>query len=562
MRWIAALRRSLVLLALAIAGPLVFVYIMAGIALVIPIPWAITSARWLPRLARRLAGVPEEGVYWDPPAPPIPDEDGLYRVGDKLVRKPSWWHQFDRKLDWVTDDPGAHRDFNWLLSNVVVGGVLAGTAPGLIAFGGWLLFTSWWPAAPVLIAAGVWVAPWLVQVHDRWTSLMLKAKHDGFMYRFSKASRQRVEHIWHATALFLLALTSMLTTLVSLAVGTLMHWWGLWAFGWVPVVMTNRDLTGYRRQFIQEKTGITIPAPYLPQPAPPKPRPDGMYRHGRQLYKTPNAMIRVARYRWVMTDRATWRDFGSGFLDVLAGPFAIIATFFVGQRSLRLQGKVSRFLLAPTEAAVLAQRVQRLTETRADATDAQAAELRRIERDLHDGAQARLVALGLHLGAVERLIDQDPQAAKSLVARTKAASAEALVELRDLVRGIHPPVLAERGLVDAVRALALDSPLNVTVDGSLDHRPELPVESAAYFAVNELLVNAAKHARAEQVTVHIGQSEDGLRIAVTDDGRGGANVEAGGGLAGLRRRLATFDGTLDLDSPPGGPTVAVLQIPA
>jgi signal transduction histidine kinase len=136
-----------------------------------------------------------------------------------------------------------------------------------------------------------------------------------------------------------------------------------------------------------------------------------------------------------------------------------------------------------------------------------------------------------------------------------------LVELRDLVRGIHPPVLAERGLVDAIRALALDSPLNVTVHGELPNRPEPPLESAAYFAVSELLVNAAKHAHANHITIHIGHSTEALRILVTDDGRGGASPTKGTGLKGLERRLATFDGTLTLQSPPGGPTTATIDIP-
>jgi signal transduction histidine kinase len=268
------------------------------------------------------------------------------------------------------------------------------------------------------------------------------------------------------------------------------------------------------------------------------------------------------RYRWVMTDRATWRDFASAPVDVVTGIFAVLASLFAGPWALRRQGRVSRFLLAPTHAAVLAQRVQQLTTSRADATDAQAAELRRIERDLHDGAQARLVALGMTLGAVERLIDQDPELAKSLVAKSREASADALVELRDLVRGIHPPVLAERGLADAIRALALDSPLDVTVQGSLSGKPDAPIESAAYFAVNELLANTAKHANAKHVAIHIGQTADCLEISVTDDGRGGADLAKGTGLQGLQRRLATFDGSLDLTSPAGGPTVASIRIPS
>jgi signal transduction histidine kinase len=271
--------------------------------------------------------------------------------------------------------------------------------------------------------------------------------------------------------------------------------------------------------------------------------------------------MRNARYRWVMTDAATWRDFASAYVDTLFGLIAVPLAVFAPVWARSLQLRVSRSLLAPTVNAVLAQRVEQLTTTRADATDAQAAELRRIERDLHDGAQARLVAMGLHLGAVERLIDQDPAAAKSLVAKTKAASAEALTELRDLVRGIHPPVLAERGLGDALNALALDSPLKVTVEGSVIGRPASPIESAVYFAVSELLTNVAKHAKASRVIIHIGHT-DLLEISVIDDGRGGASPSSGSGLRGIQRRLATFDGTFEVTSPPGGPTIATLKVPS
>ncbi|CAM5313490.1 histidine kinase [Streptomyces purpurascens] len=141
----------------------------------------------------------------------------------------------------------------------------------------------------------------------------------------------------------------------------------------------------------------------------------------------------------------------------------------------------------------LSERVRVLTETRRDAVDTSAAELRRIERDLHDGAQARLVAVGMDLGTIEALLDKDPAKAKELIAQARTSSVEALAELRELVRGIHPPVLAERGLGDAVRALALRLPVTTEVSVDLPGRAEAPVESAAYFAVSEVLTNAVKH---------------------------------------------------------------------
>jgi signal transduction histidine kinase len=193
--------------------------------------------------------------------------------------------------------------------------------------------------------------------------------------------------------------------------------------------------------------------------------------------------------------------------------------------------------------------------------DSAAAELRRLERDLHDGAQARLVALGISLRAAERLIRASPDAAAALVAEARESSQTALGELRDLVRGIRPPVLADRGLADAVRALALDTPLRTEVDAELPGRPDLAVESACYFAIAELLANAVKHSSARQAQVRIGYADGALRITVTDDGVGGADPARGSGLVGLERRLATFDGVLAVSSPPGGPTIVAIEVP-
>jgi signal transduction histidine kinase len=209
----------------------------------------------------------------------------------------------------------------------------------------------------------------------------------------------------------------------------------------------------------------------------------------------------------------------------------------------------------------LAQRIQRLTETRAVAVDTAAADLRRLERDLHDGAQARLVALGMHLRAVEKLIPTNPDAALALVAEARDTSARALTELRELVRGVHPPVLADRGLADAIRALALDSPMRVQADIDLPGRLPAPIETACYFAVAEVLTNAAKHSGARAARVSAEHHDGVLRIVVTDFGLGGADASAGTGLAGVERRLATFDGLLAVSSPPGGPTMVVIEVP-
>jgi len=205
--------------------------------------------------------------------------------------------------------------------------------------------------------------------------------------------------------------------------------------------------------------------------------------------------------------------------------------------------------------------VQTLTRTRSDAVDTAAAELRRIERDLHDGAQARLVAVGMSLQAAERLFASNPGAALALVTEAKESSSRALTELRDLVRGIYPPVLADRGLEDAIRALALDTPLPTVVDVDLPGEVERPVAAAVYFSVAEALANATKHAHARSVRIVLSHAAGTLRAEVTDDGAGGADPAAGTGLAGVERRLATFDGILAVSSPPGGPTIVVIEVP-
>ena len=221
----------------------------------------------------------------------------------------------------------------------------------------------------------------------------------------------------------------------------------------------------------------------------------------------------------------------------------------------------TRALFRSASDADLARRVTRLTRTRADAVDSATVQLRRLERDLHDGAQARLVALGMSLRAAERLIPTSPQAAVQLVAEARENSVKVLDELRQLVRGICPPVLADRGLADAIRALALDTPLRTDVEVDLPGRPDLAVETACYFAVAEALTNAVKHSGARHVQIKIRHDDGSLRISVIDDGCGGADPAAGSGLRGLERRLGTFDGVLAVNSPAGGPTIIAIEVP-
>lgn len=287
---------------------------------------------------------------------------------------------------------------------------------------------------------------------------------------------------------------------------------------------------------------------------------------GLMLYPVESAVLAAGLWR-VFQDEPYWYMFVpvDSQLTGLAALALGIVLFHFGLRGtepvLRAHFLLARKVLAPTQDQQLEQRIERLTETRHEAVDTAASELRRIERDLHDGAQARLVAMGMNLGTIEALIEKDPARAKKMLAMARESSAEALTELRDLVRGIHPPVLAERGLGDAVRALALRLPVASEVTVELPGRAEAPVESAAYFAVSEALTNTVKHAEAERIYVDLHHAEGMLRISVTDDGKGGAAVGSGSGLSGIERRLGTFDGVLAVSSPAGGPTMVTMEIP-
>ncbi|MFY1668440.1 histidine kinase [Plantactinospora sp. WMMB334] len=591
-----------------------------GLGLIFLLPLPVLAGRPLTNLVRRVAGagsgVPIGSPYRPRPAAPQPEADGRYPHANRLYRRP-WTPAFLRLLDWLLGDPASYRDLGWMLTAPVVGPLLGGLPVALVGAGGWYAAGNaarhWWavPAGLALAAAGLAVAPALLAAQRGWTRWWL-----GPTGR--QPGRLRV---WYARQLWLLlrlltllGLSLAALPLAAVSAVALVLAYGLGIVVLLPPLIRNvRWLPELRRQLAGRWSGVEIGSPYLPRSDAPQQRPDGRYQVGNHLYQTERWAAYNLRLRRLTRDPATWRDFGWLLLDpvvgglCLAAPLAAIGYGIVGlalprlwmllgvrpeggtdwyasvagsgaaaipaglalaalgllaaPAVLRVDGRWAALLLAPTAGARLALRVRRLTETRADATENQAAELRRIERDLHDGAQARLVAMGINLGTIEYLLDRDPEAARALLAEARQASARALTELRDLVRGIHPPVLAERGLVDAVRALALDTPVRTEVTAELPGRPDPPVESAAYFAVSELLTNAVKHARAARIGVDLGYADGRLRIVVTDDGRGGADGARGSGLRGIGRRLGTFDGVVDLSSPPGGPTTVILEVP-
>ncbi len=341
------------------------------------------------------------------------------------------------------------------------------------------------------------------------------------------------------------------------------------------ILLWMRGLARLTRRLAGRWCGVPITDPYLPPP----------WADGGKAGPS-------RRLGWLLADRATWRDLlwvaANGcvgwILDILPAGllvFGVVGIFApyaqLGLRLLAIGGAVfglwaapwllrgygilARSMLAPTRQAELALRVRQLARTRTEALDTGAAEIRRIERDLHDGAQARLVAMGMTLDAAGQIMDENPEAARALVFEARDASIRALAELRALVRGIHPPVLADRGLADAIQALALDSPMRIHVVSDLDGRPSAPIESAAYFAVSELLANVSKHAEARETWIDIRHTDGMLRIGVTDNGHGGADPSRGSGLRGIERRLAPFDGVMAISSPPGGPTAVTMEIP-
>ncbi|NHC13269.1 sensor histidine kinase [Motilibacter deserti] len=227
-----------------------------------------------------------------------------------------------------------------------------------------------------------------------------------------------------------------------------------------------------------------------------------------------------------------------------------------------VESALAKTLLGRDERAALQARVGTLTETRAEVVAAADAERKRIERDLHDGAQQRLVSLAMSLGRARGKLEDDPQAASKLLDEAHLEAKQALAELRDLARGLHPSVLTDRGLDAALSSVAARSPVPVRLDVDVEPRPAPAVEAVAYFTVVEALANVAKHAHAKEAAVLVRRVGPTVFVEVRDDGRGGADPAGGSGLRGLAGRVAAADGKLTVSSPPGGPTVLRAELPA
>jgi signal transduction histidine kinase len=596
--WVRGVYRSGVLLGVAAVVVVQFLLslvlllpgVLLGLVFLIPPPvlygrrltnrWRAMFAAWTDR------AVP--APYRPPPPEPAPDADGLYRHDATLYKSPRF-PRFFQRLDWLMKDPATKRDLTWQLLFPLV--------------------------TVALVPVGLLVAPWTVRAVATWSRWLLTPM-DPVRAQRKRVRGERTQRrivAWGRAGLLLccaaLEVPLLLFSLACFGLG-----FGLGFVFTIPLAVEHfRWLANLRRHFAGWD-GVDVPRPYEPRLVP-KRRPDGMLQVRNNLYKSEAMASFNARWLWTWHDVASWRDLvwlavdpvvtaallgppvaaaiygafglalpwlwttlfgaewsawygawdGNRTAGLVLGVCLVAVAFVAVGRLVAVHARWTALLLRPTREAALRRRVEQLTRSRADAVDAQAAEVRRIERDLHDGAQARLIAVGLTLGAIERLMDTDPAAAKILVRQTKETAAAALAELRDLVRGIHPPVLSERGLADAVRALALDltadTAADVTVTGALGGRPPAPVESAAYFAVSELIANATRHGGAGKVAVELRHDGGLLRVTVTDDGTGGADPSRGTGLRGIERRLGTFDGTLALSSPTGGPTVATLELP-
>ncbi|WP_431921866.1 sensor histidine kinase [Amycolatopsis tucumanensis] len=339
----------------------------------------------------------------------------------------------------------------------------------------------------------------------------------------------------------------LVVTLSLVGIATTVIWVGIPILLWTTSMV--RGFGDLERRWVRRMLGTPLP------PADRAPVEGGVLR----------------RWRMRLVDSTTWRDlaylliafplsvveFAVGLASIVLVPMAIWVAPWIGW----VHGSLAIALLGPNRAERLRVKAQQLQASRARGVDAAEAERRRIERDLHDGAQQRLVAVALNLGRVKNKLDKEPDAVRALIEEAHTDAKLAVSELRDLARGIYPAVLGDRGLDAALSALAAKTPIPVEVAVDIEPRPPAAVETTAYFIAGETLTNVAKHSGATEAQVKAWRTDDKVIIEITDNGHGGAEVRPGGGLAGLADRAATIDGVMTVVSPEGGPTVVRADLP-
>lgn len=433
----------------------------------------------------------------------------------------------------------------------------------------------------------------MMAMNEAETVYMPAAASTASPWRFSTVAATAGRDFVYLLAVFCVSIIELVVwiTGVALTIGLLVLIIGL--FVWVATAYTFRGMATIDRRLAGWIRGTPIPG----------------------VYRPPSDRSRV---RTVSADPQTWKDFGWIVLNSIFGfalatiavaltvvvlsyivmplwwwaipdPHTQYGTLNLGIYTVNSTGKAfvttaiglvllplvvllnhgfaaghaatAASILGPSERQRLNARVTELATTRADVVVATNEQLERIERDLHDGAQARLVALAMELGMAEEEMSSDPDAARETVRKARDEALNALGELRDLSRGLRPALLQDRGLGTAIEDLAQRSrlPVAVTLTGTIERTPET-VQTAAYFVVAEALTNAAKHSEAATARVSVERTDSVLAATIVDDGKGGANPQ-GSGLAGLQKRVRALDGRLDVISPPGGPTVVRAEIP-
>jgi signal transduction histidine kinase len=411
---------------------------------------------------------------------------------------------------------------------------------------------------------------------------------------------------WRAAAYLLVSMAFGLAWFVilivgiSLSGGLLIIWVGVPLFALLMIAWRGGAML--ERLLVRAAFGLTIPSPYRRLPA------GGPFRKFRTMAADPATWKDLAYLvvlfpitlvefvvsvtMWAATglmlflplivlvdDSPVYVDAGNGLAFIITQPVAALPASLVGLVLLMISlyvtrtvavahASFARLLLGPSENQRLRAQTERLqarTEhlqaSRARGVDAAEAERRRIERDLHDGAQQRLLAVAMDIGRARTKLDSDPEGARALIEQAHTGTREAIGELRDLARGIYPAILTDRGLDSALSSLAGRAPVPVTVEVELPTRPPAAVESIAYFIVAESLANVAKYARSTRAGVRVTREDQWVVVEISDNGVGGAVDTPGGGLAGLADRAAGIDGILTINSPPGGPTVIRADLP-